>query len=191
MTGRTCQSKSTRRRTRRSHQDVTPPIAYGYVPSVVRRIRVRAGRGGLAPTPARRLRSRRTGALPARVLALAGAEAEEARADEVHRPGELLADLEQRLAHDGHLGEHLRRLVGGVLGRLGGGRQRPHLAHDMAEARELVARRLEPCVLLAEEHELGVQLLHRVAGAGSAGCPPAPEPQPADAEIAGPAAVGQ
>src|SRR4051794_10527521 len=171
MTGRTCQSKSTRRRTRRSHHEVTPPIAYGYVPSVVSRIRVRFGRGALPPTGARSLRSRRTEGLLAGALALFGAQVEEPRADQVHRPVELLADLEQRLAHDGHLGQHLRRLVRRVLGVLGvlvAGRQRPHPADHVAEARELVARRLQPRVLLAEEHELRVYLLHRVAGGGAA-----------------------
>ena len=59
MIGSTVQSNSVSPRSSRSHHELTPPSAYGYVPSVVSRIRAR----GVATAPARRGRRRACGEL--------------------------------------------------------------------------------------------------------------------------------
>jgi hypothetical protein len=128
--------------------------------------RRRAGRVAVVTAISFR-RARLAAVLPRRVRAAAG-ERLEPRLDAAQRALELVADLEQRLAQDHALDEHLGRVVGAILGGPDGG-QRAGLAEDAAEVRRLVAGRLQPRVLLAQEHHLGEDGLQRLAAVGGVG----------------------
>src|SRR4051795_3061166 len=89
--GRTCQSNSVRLLTSRLHHELTPPMTYGYVPSVVSRTRGRARPTSSSVTAV---------CLDACVGALHRRRGQgvELGLEGHHRALDLLADLEQGLA---------------------------------------------------------------------------------------------
>src|SRR4051812_50078012 len=95
----------------RSHHDVTPPTAYGYVPSVVSRTRVRPVSGATRRANGRgreRPASAASGRIPEPGLVFDAVEPCLHRGD---RALELPADLEQRVTQDDAVDHHLRDLV--------------------------------------------------------------------------------
>src|SRR5262249_20238959 len=136
--GSTCQSNSSSPRTSRSHHELTPPSAYGYVPSVSSSTRGRRAGAGTGSRSGAGSSSASTAAMV--VLPRRRLQRVQARLEGDHRTLDLLAELEQRLADHEPLHEHAGRLVRDVVlpERVG---DRTRAAEDDADIRATVRRR--------------------------------------------------
>src|SRR3954452_9684990 len=83
-----------------------------------------------------------------------------------HRPLDLLADLQERLADQETLDQQLLDVVADAVMVDLGRRQRPRAADEPTHVGALVAGRLQAGVLLPQEHQLGADGLEalRIAG---------------------------